>query len=188
MSTLSPVKLKQPGGSSPSKSKAPAPINWVPKVSAATDFLGFCNSLDIITQAAKEGTRVPDLRQSRPSQKPFFENLTSWVETYKNTEETLDKDKRKPKETPEDDNDDMMSKLNETQSVAQTAKKSVMGGLKKSSVLDGLQGLDGSLPQANKQRSTCTLTGREKSSSSFTRLGCLWQKTSTSTRLLSGRV
>lgn len=143
MSTLSPVKLKQGSSSSPSKVKTPAPINWTPKVQAATDFVGFVNSLDIMVQANREGMRASELRPARNNQKGFFDNLTSWVETYKNTEETLDKDKRKLKEMPDEDNDDTMSRLNETQSVAQTNKKSVMGGIKKTTVLDGLQGIDG---------------------------------------------
>jgi hypothetical protein len=150
MSTLSPVKIKQSGtNNSSSKTKTPAPINWTPKVPAATDFIGFCNSLDIVVQATREGVRVPELRPARSSQqKGFMENLTSWVETYKNTEETLGKDKTKLKEMPDDDNDDMMSKLNETQSVAQTNKKSTAGGPgasgpKKGPVQDSMIGIDG---------------------------------------------
>ena len=80
----------------------PAPINWSPRIHATTDFIGFCNSLDIINQALKENVKVSEHRpikpdHNRPGNKTFVENLGDWVDTFKNTESTLDKDKRKAK-------------------------------------------------------------------------------------------
>ena len=62
------------------------------------DFLAFCDSVGLYNQAVREGVKYDEKRlYYKPSfmQKSFNENIGIWVETFKNTDETLDKEKKK---------------------------------------------------------------------------------------------
>lgn len=53
----------------------------------------------------KDSTRVPDERRlyARDQRRVFADSLNSLVDNFRNTEDTLDKDKRKIKDVPDDD-------------------------------------------------------------------------------------
>ena len=62
------------------------------------DFLSFCDTVGIYNQAVREGVKYDEKRlYNKPSfmQKTFNESIGIWVDTFKSTDETLDKEKKK---------------------------------------------------------------------------------------------
>ena len=97
--------LSSPNKKPSSSRRSHAPINWQPKVQASVDFLAFCNSLDYTQTAIKDNIRLPDEKRlyGKDSRKVFNDNLNMLVDNFRNTEDTLDVDKKKMKEIVDDD-------------------------------------------------------------------------------------
>lgn len=77
---------------------------------SSKEFIAFCGSLDLYQQASKEGVRADEKRLYNPRHhRTFKDSLGNWVDNFKSTEDTLDKDKKKAKEVVDDD--DLVSKV-----------------------------------------------------------------------------
>lgn len=119
--------LTSPAKKSPTRTRAtPPPINWQPKVSASVDFLAFCNSLEYTQSAIKDSVRVPDEKRlyGRDNRKIFGDNLISLVDNFRNTEDTLDKEKRKIKEVLDEED---LSKIGGDETASRAEGLSVAG-------------------------------------------------------------
>ena len=93
-----PARASQTDLSTKPKDSAKEQLKGENNIKSSQDFLAFCDNMGLYNQAVREGVKYDEKRlYYKPSfmQKTFNESIGIWVETFKNTDETLDKEKKK---------------------------------------------------------------------------------------------